>query len=458
MKEERIDVLNRDQFVDDLFGIINKLSKDKKSCTFAINGDWGCGKSFVLEMLEEKLSECQNEETADNQYMVFHYNCWQYDYYNEPLIAITSALYDDAKAAGDLIPANIKIALLSMLCFISLSAKDLANNAFKGLTTLDVSKLHKKTKERVEAYKSKGKPEDNLISIREAVESTHDALEELADEKTIVIVVDELDRCLPEYAIKVLERLHHLFDGIGNLIVILAVDKEQLEHSVSQIFGIDKTSNDSKIDSYLKKFINFEVELDKGVINEEYKRKYKEYCDLFLDNTSKDFDLDLFYEYLFSQIDIRSVQRIIERTTLIHKLVFDEKVDWEIMCAELIFVTYVYLNGKNYIESTVFGNDLLPKNSGYNKFNFSNSLRIYFKDEVKLGYRIASSQNMFDESERTYYITREGFSEKIALYLTNIFFNTNIQYIVPKSLPSESVLRSNVERIREFQKYNYIIN
>ena len=64
-------------------------------------------------------------------------------------------------------------------------------------------------------------------------------LQELAEKYTVVIIVDELDRCLPEYAIKILERLHHLTENNNNTIMIIAVDKKQLMSSVKQIFGFE---------------------------------------------------------------------------------------------------------------------------------------------------------------------------------------------------------------------------
>lgn len=64
--------------------------------------------------------------------------------------------------------------------------------------------------------------------------------------------------CL-DYAIKVLERLHHLLKGIPNITVIIAIDQKQLENSVKQIFG-EKT----EASQYLKKFIDFTLKLDKG--------------------------------------------------------------------------------------------------------------------------------------------------------------------------------------------------
>ena len=73
LNEKIIDILDRQQFVDDVKGVIRLLSEDKKNVTFAINGQWGVGKTFVLNMLEEQLQD---------EYLVLHYNAWEYDYYN----------------------------------------------------------------------------------------------------------------------------------------------------------------------------------------------------------------------------------------------------------------------------------------------------------------------------------------------------------------------------------------
>ena len=46
-------------------------------------------------------------------------------------------------------------------------------------------------------------------------------------DQTVVIIVDELDRCLPSYAIKVLERIHHIFNELENVVVIIAMEKSK---------------------------------------------------------------------------------------------------------------------------------------------------------------------------------------------------------------------------------------
>lgn len=75
---------------------------------------------------------------------------------------------------------------------------------------------------------------DQMFAFKKTLDETREKLKRMSEIKTVVIVVDELDRCMPEYAVKVLERLHHLFEGIPNTIVIMAVDSKQLENSVKK--------------------------------------------------------------------------------------------------------------------------------------------------------------------------------------------------------------------------------
>ena len=86
-----IDILDRQEVAKQLLDLLTTLSESQSSCTFALNGKWGSGKTFLLNMLEPQLRDYQ----AGEKFMVFHYNCWQYDYYTEPLIAIVSAMLDN---------------------------------------------------------------------------------------------------------------------------------------------------------------------------------------------------------------------------------------------------------------------------------------------------------------------------------------------------------------------------
>lgn len=91
------DFLNRDRNLQDLITIVNTLSKEKKGCTFAVDGKWGCGKSFLLDMLEEKTSILQSEKYTDDRYLIVRYDCWKYDYYTEPMVAILAEIQEQVK-------------------------------------------------------------------------------------------------------------------------------------------------------------------------------------------------------------------------------------------------------------------------------------------------------------------------------------------------------------------------
>ena len=112
---EKQDILNRGQFIEDLFQMVENISVHKSSTCFALNGKWGCGKSFVLDMFQEKLDNIISEETKNNKYFVIRYNSWGHDYYDEPLVAIVASLLDsiDEKQVFFLI-AKEKVSYLAL--------------------------------------------------------------------------------------------------------------------------------------------------------------------------------------------------------------------------------------------------------------------------------------------------------------------------------------------------------
>ena len=75
------DLLSRNHFVSVVSNIVDSKIQQKEGYSFAIDGEWGCGKTTVLDILEERLK---------NRYLVIRYNCWKYDFYEEPLIALLS--------------------------------------------------------------------------------------------------------------------------------------------------------------------------------------------------------------------------------------------------------------------------------------------------------------------------------------------------------------------------------
>lgn len=340
---EKKDYLNRNPDVDRLFNIAINLSKQKANTSFAIDGEWGAGKSFLLDMLEERLKECQSEETNDDRFAVFHYNCWQYDYYEEPLIAIVSMMINEIERNEKLLTEKQKKKTLAILKGVGTVALSCFNKTIESKTNIDINELL----ENIRAVEE-GKKEtlesirdfDPFWSFNQALETMRKSLKEIAKDKTIVFVVDELDRCLSQYAIKVLERLHHITENIDNFITIIAIDKKRLLHSVADAFGYDKNGEFKDSEKYLEKFIYYRVPLLTSPMGFGFKKKYETYLKQFenIENTAY-----VFYnaiDALFYGINIREHERLMQKAELAHMMIAKDqkKYDYTVLFMELILV------------------------------------------------------------------------------------------------------------------------
>ena len=326
MREE-VDVLNRERTIEDLKEILMLLSNNKRGCVFALDGGWGYGKTYVLKKLEEELEVIVNPETADDRYYIFHYNCWQYDYYEEPAVAIISAMLEKFNTEIDeKIEGVIKDSWVYAKDVLGKIAGSFLENKI-GINLVDIYGEIAQNGEERTASTCKF---DELFAFKKTLDTTRSKIKELAERKTVVLVVDELDRCMPSYAIKVLERLHHMFDGINNVVVLLAIDSAQLEHSVREIYG-------DKIDTerYLKKFISFSMKLNLGQMQESVLEKYRYYFDQFQDVSEV---MPIILELAkMCKIDIRNFDKLIEKINVIHQL-----VSKDICSASVLLFEYVW--------------------------------------------------------------------------------------------------------------------
>ena len=339
VENDPVDLLGRQKIIDDIIRLLDTIKKVNGSCTFALNGNWGCGKTFALSKLQRQLLK-----NNANDYLVLYYNCWQYDYYDEPLLAIVAAILNCIEKETNQHASTVEERASISLAIASTLLKRVIKGLLKSKLGLDddaFSDLEELTNEGSEAIKEaiekidESRDFDPYDPFKKAMEDTKKSLLELAAARTIVVIVDELDRCLPNYAIKVLERLHHLFDGLNNSVVILAVDKRQLENTVKQIYGYS-----TKTDAYLRKFIKFELSLGTGTIVGPFQTKYASYFSQFDKNIyPTDFDFNLFLSNLFSGIDARTQERLMERIETAHRMVLVEKKrDYVFMCFELLWL------------------------------------------------------------------------------------------------------------------------
>lgn len=336
--DKRLDLLDREEFVENVIKIVNQLSEIKRGCCFAIEGGWGVGKTFVIEEIEERLKVIQSEGTNSDRYFVFHYNCWRHDYYEEPAVAIISAMLASIKEDEALLSKDIDNTVKAGYKLAKEKIKEIAGLYIENKIGINLISLADEMKDNKDEMEDVENEFDVMFNFSQTIEKVRKKLQEIATERTIVLFVDELDRCIPQYAIKVLERLHHIFYGLDNVVVIMAIDRKQLEHSVEEMFGVRKDESSIDIEKYLKKFIDFSMVLDNGMINESYWEKYKVYFDKFeMENEDDAGEITNILSKLFETVDIRRMEKLIEKANMVHSLVCNKKLDISILVFEVMY-------------------------------------------------------------------------------------------------------------------------
>lgn len=443
-KTNYIDTLSREKFVEDMKNVIVTLSNNKKSCTFALDGKWGSGKTFVLNMLEKQIADYQSPETAFDKFLLFHYDCWKYDYYDEPLIAIIAAMLDIVEEQKSLFTSKTAKAIKDGWKTATKTVKNVAQEISKNNIGFSPYECFSEAKKEVETNNAVKYDFDNLFAFNKILEYVRSEVAKLAKDRTILIVVDELDRCLPEYTIKVLERLHHIFEGIDNTIVVLSMDKNQISNIVNQIFGTDDT------DAYLRKFINFEISLDIGQVSSKFKEKYSEYFSLFDKNAQPcKIDIEEIVSCIFDEIDARTQDKIVNKAKLLHDMVFNKKPDYGVMCVELLWLVIKYWNKDHSINSNFSFN----LNTPLARLKIGRRSSDLF--ENGFSQRIHASQSVIPNDSYYFSYNNTGVLELIIVYWSHLYLNKKRRYLILPNKSSE--IEENISSLQEFAKLNEII-
>jgi hypothetical protein len=232
----------------------------KKGAVLALNGEWGTGKTTFVEMWGKTL---QNMD-----YPVVYYNAWENDYSEEPLFSMIKSLRSLSadKSSFDKVVEKAGKFIVGALFGAAKSASGLWGNiasaAFKG----GIEKLEK---DCIDSMKSK---EDTSSMINAFKDALSEYLSSCEQNIPLVYFVDELDRCNPTFAVKVLERIKHLFD-VPNVVFVLSIDKKQLAFSINGFFGSERFDSTE----YLRRFIDIDYDLPKPDMSRFCKKLFENY-------------------------------------------------------------------------------------------------------------------------------------------------------------------------------------
>lgn len=256
---------NDDPFKEDLLKrkpyaeiLTNVLSIYTHGAVIALNGKWGTGKTTFVKKWQKML------EKETPKFNTIYFNAWQADYLDDPLVPLIANLQNvrkidsnDNSKFENLMKAGAKLAIAGAVGFGKAVIKKVGEELVLETLSSVADECGNLFKKKVDEFSTQTKSMEQFkTELKEYVNWIS------ADDKPLVYFIDELDRCSPTYAVRVLERVKHLFE-IPRIVFILSIDKDQLENSIKGYFG-------SGIDAeeYLRRFIDISYNLPQPELND----------------------------------------------------------------------------------------------------------------------------------------------------------------------------------------------
>lgn len=238
------DLLNRKESVQALTNLLRSI---ESPCVFSIDSGWGSGKTTFLKIWSQYL--------RNKEFVVIDFNAWESDYSEDPFAALTGELMDGIEKHFD---DNKNVNDKGSLDEFKMKAKELWQITQPALLRfISAGGLGSGIKVLAETFELSDLLESNKTTVKEFKKSFKLMIKTITatNQLPLIVMIDELDRCRPSYAIELLEVAKHLF-SVNGVMFVLAINHSQLSHSVKMLYGQSFDAH-----GYLKRFIDVDFKL-----------------------------------------------------------------------------------------------------------------------------------------------------------------------------------------------------
>lgn len=252
------DTISRDT---DIFRFIDILNSIEDCCSIALDGNWGCGKTFFVKqtkMIMDAHNMCISdidesvrqriiqkhsnhrslEELELKPQICVYYDAWENDNDEDPMLSLVFSIMKSVD--------------------IDYSLKEVPDCLQLGVSILELFS-GKNFGQIIEMLQG----EDPLAMLKKG-KDIHREISKFLDSvmhergNRLVIFIDELDRCKPEYAVKLLERVKHYFDN-DRITFVFSTNIKELQHTIRRYYGEDFNAC-----KYLDRFFDLSITLPKA--------------------------------------------------------------------------------------------------------------------------------------------------------------------------------------------------
>lgn len=249
--ETKVDLLNNEAIAKTIVSLITE--SEEQPISIGIHGDWGAGKSSILEMVVNEVALVSSE--SKKKYSCIRFNGWKHQGFEDSKVALLSSIVSELEKKEKLGPKSEKILkkLWKNINWMAV-AKAAGKTAF-GVATgtapltllssaMDILKSTVTTKdgingaiESIGGYLKDAKITEDTSSNKEFSEFQENFAELLEDAsiEKLIVLIDDLDRCLPDVAINTLEAVR-LFMFTKKTAFVIAADESMIRYAVKKHF------------------------------------------------------------------------------------------------------------------------------------------------------------------------------------------------------------------------------
>ena len=223
------DLLNRKESIEVLTHIVKTI---EGPCVISLDAPWGAGKTTYLNLWTQYL---RNEG-----FNVINFNAWQTDFIEDPFLAISGEITKGLKAMSDNVKLDITglerdMAKVVATQLLRLAVSSIPNVGKHLLSAFDNIKMElaSLSKEQISNYDDAIQSFDSLnLSLSSVAKDLYGK----SRKRPLIVIIDELDRCRPSYAVKFLEIAKHLF-LVEHVVYVVSINRRELSHSVKVVYG-----------------------------------------------------------------------------------------------------------------------------------------------------------------------------------------------------------------------------
>ncbi len=244
------DIFERKEFGERL---IKLIESSNENLVIALDAQWGEGKTTFIKMWKGYIGNHREDKIK-----AIYFDAFANDYQKDPFLALAAEIYELIKGepkkkrdefkkkAGDALKSMARGALK---IGIRAATGGVLDGTIVDTVEKDVSKLVADQVDNIIADRFESTTKDRM-AIKTFREYLATFAQAKGNGKPIVFIIDELDRCRPDFALELIEQIKHLF-SVPGITFLLVMHRNQLEETVKNKYG-----SNIKASLYLQKFIH----------------------------------------------------------------------------------------------------------------------------------------------------------------------------------------------------------